>query len=130
MDELEKLIEQKKEIERKIKELKNREVTVGQTRLSYSGVRKGCSIEPVWSVDILTFTDYPKEYKPAWRKVIIQKDRDTAIGDLENLISDLTVLHELLTGKVKRGTGRTKYKKYKPEPDYNNAVFNGETDGC
>ncbi len=129
MDELEKLIEQKKEIERKIRELKNREVTVGQTRLSYS-TSHTYNGEPVWSIDILTFTDCPKEYKPAWRKVIIQKDRDTAIGDLENLISDLTVLHEQLTVKAKRGTGRTKYKKYKPEPDYNNAVFNGETDDC
>ena len=129
MDELEKLIEQKKEIERKIRELKNREVTVGQTRLSYS-TSYTYNGEPVWSVDILTFTDYPKEYKPAWRKVVIQKDRETAIGDLENLISDLTILHEQLTGKVKRGTGRTKYHKYEPEPDHNNAVFNGETDGC
>ena len=130
MTELEQLIEQKKEIEAKIKELECKEVKFGNARLSYTDklVNEG---EPIWSIDILTFTDYPKTYKPVWRKVVIQRDRDVAIDDLGNLIDDLELLYRELAKKTRRRVHYGKYeRKSKIEPNYDDAVFNGETEGC
>lgn len=104
MTELEKLIEQKKEIEQKIKELKCQSVQTEDTRLNYKSrvsYSAGNSLD-AWCIDIFTVKsdglDF-RSYKPKWVTVIITPTREEAIRRLRDLIIRLSHLYFKLTGK-------------------------------
>ena len=104
MTELEKLMEQKKEIEQKIKELKNQSVQTEDTRLNYKtkvSYNAGVGID-AWCIDIFTVKSNVLEfrsYKPKWVTVILAPTKDEAIGRLRDLIIRLSRLYFKLTGK-------------------------------
>ena len=90
MNNLEKLLEQKKEIEKKIKDIKLGNVTYQHARLR-SDSRNG-----EYSIDICPFIEGSR---PTWKKVAISKDRDEAIKHLDTLILCLTRLRQ----KIEKG---------------------------
>jgi hypothetical protein len=89
MNNLEKLIEQKKEIEKKIKDIEMGNVTYQHARL------RSNSRNDEYSIDICPFGDS----KQSWKKVAIGKDRDEAIKHLDTLILCLTRLRQ----KIEKG---------------------------
>lgn len=102
MTELEKLIEQRKEIDQKIKELKNRSVKIDDTRLNYK-TKVACYDEVgTWTIDIFTVKSDElkfRSYKPKWVTVILAPTKDEAIERLHDLIIRLSRLYCKLTGK-------------------------------
>lgn len=102
MTELEKLIEQRKEIDQKIKELKNRSVKTEDTRLNYKTKVAYDDEVGTWTIDIFTVKSGElrfRSYKPKWVTVILAPTREEAIGRLRDLIIRLSHLYFKLTGK-------------------------------
>jgi len=97
MNELEKLKQQKREIEKRIKELTyGRTVRCGDAkldRISYSG-----SHLPDWRVMVWTYQkDYVgKDRKQPWRSICVSTDRQDAINHIQPIIDSLTELLEKL----------------------------------
>lgn len=95
-DELEKLKQQKKEIEERIKFLRNKTVGFGSVKIekvNYAGYR-----ESEWVVSVKRKSvDY--EEKERYSQIIKAHDKQKAIDEIDKVISDLQCLRDKLKGE-------------------------------
>ena len=90
MDELTKLIEQRKEIDRKIKEIKNQAVCSEKAKMELISYPTGIKD---WVVKVLIKN---KEEKPKWRSVAVCDSREEAIQELNKVICNLKELQRII----------------------------------
>ena len=90
--ELMELIEEKKQIERKIRELKEQDIIFNRAKLSVHRYARGDE----WYVAI--FQQDNITYKGMWHSIIKGYDKQEVINDIDNIIGDLKGLKERLKG--------------------------------
>ena len=93
MSEIDELRKQKKEIEDKIKQLKNKEEKYGNVKLSletYPGY-----IKNKWVVSVkVCETSNNGQYREYWRAIIKALSKDEAVKQIPDIIKDLEKLHD------------------------------------
>lgn len=90
MTELEKLKQQKKEIEQKIKELMNPVMFTGKAKIDIHRYSRGDE----WYIAVKTRN---QNSNPVWRGIISNCDRQACIDQIDEVIADLTELKEKLS---------------------------------
>ena len=91
MSELLELLEQKKQIEERIKQLKNMEICAERSKLSHKHY-SGCRVDE-WTVSIQC-QHLEDERVNRWFPAIYGVNKEEVIKDLEKLIADLQRLQE------------------------------------
>lgn len=92
MDELEKLLAQRKELDRKIKELKCASSTVGSAKIEL--IHYPSARQSEWVVSVRTSAQFENEYR--WRGIIRHPDKMTAVKKISDVIEDLKALQKNL----------------------------------
>lgn len=95
MSELEQLIQQKKEIQKKINEIKRHGVrNIGMVKIDR---KKYTTHSPLWTVSILCDGTSPWEEfrKKSWRTILIKETRDDVIKEIPQIIEDLQNLYNM-----------------------------------
>ena len=96
MSELDRLIKQRKEIDKKIKELKNNSVLCGRAKLDVE--HYPTQLPDRHYVAIMTDESYLGGNRNRWRTVANGKTRDDAINQIPTIINDLQSLYNQVKG--------------------------------
>lgn len=101
MSEIEKLQEQKREIEQRIKELKHaeRNAQAGRTKLAFQHY-SGCAPD-YYYIAVRCDKVMLEPSKVTWRSIIQSETRDGAIEQIPEIIADLQELYKKLKGEDK-----------------------------
>ena len=94
MSELEKLMKQKKEIEDKIKALKNTEKTCGKIRISKKRFASGRPDE--WALHIYRQVDSGIDRRLQWMPVIVSQSKVKVVSMIPGLIEDLQKMYDMM----------------------------------
>lgn len=89
MTELDKLKQQKREIEQKIKELQYPVISTGKAKLDLHRYSRGDE----WYIAVKERRD---QNRPRWRGIIMGSDRQKCIDQIDDVIADLMQLKEKL----------------------------------
>lgn len=100
MDELERLIAQKKEIEQRIREVKNRETIVGRTKIGVERYTTGKPDRHFIAVEVENRdeTRIGRSDRPRWRAIINGTSRKSVVAGIPDIIRDLAKLYDQEVG--------------------------------
>ena len=93
MTELEQLIEQRRELDRRIREIREQNITCGSVKL-YRRHYTGCHPDD-WCLAVKT--DIHSEFRPVvWRTISADTDREKVVRQLPGIIRDMNELQRRL----------------------------------